>query len=523
MKKFLKLLAVGLVAAMALTACGGQNSDNAGEPTSELSNDTLVAIVANDPSSFHLDFKSDDNAWGPNQNIFNRLVKLNAYDQVIPDLAETWEWNDDSTQVTFHLHEGVKWHDGEAFTSADVKWTYDTLIAEKWNKSDSFASVESIECPDDNTVVMNLKYPDVSLIAKLSWYGTFIMPKHLYEGTDTATNEYNMKPVGTGPFKFVEFQKGVQIVLERNEDYWGDKARVAKVIYSIIPDATTALQAFISGEVDYYTSIPTQNANDFDNDPNYEVYPVVGMNRSYVTVNMTNDKFKDPRVRQAIAYGIDRQMIWDRCAGGTGAVASTFIAPNTGFADEKYQMPERDVAKAQQLLEEAGLKKDANGIYFSTEMKFFDSSYFKDAATIIQSNLKEVGIDVKLTMLEYAAWGDTVKLNHDFEMTMAAGYQGPDVSGVSGRVGTGTSMNFMGYSNPELDALLEKGVQVSDETERKAVYSEVQRIMSEEMPIILFMDNGAKVPVKKTLKGTPYQEPTKAASNELTYVEFVKE
>ena len=186
-------------------------------------------------------------------------------------------------------------------------------------------------------------------------------------------------------------------------------------------------------------------------------------------------------------------------------------------------MPERDVAKAQQLLEEAGLKKDANGIYFSTEMKFFDSSYFKDAATIIQSNLKEVGIDVKLTMLEYAAWGDTVKLNHDFEMTMAAGYQGPDVSGISGRVGTGTSMNFMGYSNPELDALLEKGVQVSDETERKAVYSEVQRIMSEEMPIILFMDNGAKVPVKKILKGTPYQEPTKAASNELTYVEFVKE
>ena len=108
-------------------------------------------------------------------------------------------------------------------------------------------------------------------------------------------------------------------------------------------------------------------------------------------------------------------------------------------------------------------------------------------------------------------------------MTMSAGYQGPDVSGVSGRVGTGTSMNFMGYSNPELDALLEKGVQVSDETERKAVYSEVQRIMSEEMPIILFMDNGAKVPVKKILKGTPYQEPTKAASNEFTYIEFVKE
>ena len=524
MKKLLKAVTIALAVLLTLTACSnGGNSDTDKQDTPTNTQDTLIAVLTGDPTSFHPDFKSDDNAWPVNQNIFNRLVKLNAYDQTIPDLAETWEWNEDSTQVTFHLHEGVKWHDGEPFTSADVKWTYDTLIAEKWNKSDSFASVESIECPDDNTVVMNLKYPDVSLIAKLSWYGTFIMPKHLYEGTDTATNEYNMKPVGTGPFKFVEFEKGVRVTLERNEDYWGGKAKLAKVIYSIIPDATTALQAFKTGEVDYYTSIPTQNANDFDNDPNYEIFPVVGMNRSYIAANVSNDKFKDARVRQAIAYGIDRQMIWDRCAGGTGAVASTFIAPNTGFADEQYKMPERDVAKAQQLLEEAGFKKDANGIYFSTEMKFFESGYFKDAATIIQSNLKEVGIDVKLTMMEYAAWGDTVKLNHDYELTMSAGYQGPDVSGVSGRVGTGTSMNFMEYSNLELDALLEKGVQVSDETERKAVYSEVQRIMSEEMPIILFMDNGAKVPVKKILKGTPYHEPTKASSAELTYVECAAE
>ncbi|MCH1940171.1 ABC transporter substrate-binding protein [Holdemania massiliensis] len=522
MKRLIKVLLVTLALLLPLTACSGGNQgkdNNSGEPT--LSDDTLMAVLSGDPTSFHPDFKSDDNAWPVNQNLFNRLVKLNAYDQVLPDLAETWEWNEDSTQVTFHLHEGVKWHDGEPFTSEDVKWTYDTLIAEKWNKSDSFASVDSIECPDENTVVMNLKYPDVSLIAKLSWYGTFIMPKHLYEGTDTATNEYNMKPVGTGPFKFVEFQKGVQVVMERNEDYWGDKAKVARVIYSILPDPTTALQAFINGEVDYYTAIPTQNANDFDNDPNYEVYPVIGMNRSYIAVNIESERFKDVRVRQAIAYGIDRQMIWDRCAGGTGAIANTFIAPNTGFADENYQMPQRDVAKAQQLLEDAGFTKDANGIYFSTEMKFFDSGYFKDAATIIQNNLKEVGIDLKLTMMEYAAWGDTVKLNHDFEMSMSAGYQGPDVSGVSGRVGTGTSMNFMGYSNPEMDALLEKGVQVSDETERKAVYSEVQRIMSEDMPIILFMDNGSKIPVKKILKGTPYQEPTRASSSELTYVEFV--
>ena len=123
MKKLFKLLAVGLIAALTLTACGKKPAENTGEPSTQVSNDTLVTVLTGDPTSFHPDFKSDDNAWPVNQNLFNRLVKLNAYDQVLPDLAETWEWNEDSTQVTFHLHEGVKWHDGEPFTSADVKWT----------------------------------------------------------------------------------------------------------------------------------------------------------------------------------------------------------------------------------------------------------------------------------------------------------------------------------------------------------------------------------------------------------------
>lgn len=525
MKKLLNLLIVALALTLTLSGCstnsGNADNGNGNAQTSE-GNDTFIMVLTGDPTSFHPDWKSDDNAWPINQNLFNRLVKLNAFDTAIPDLAKTWEWNEDNTEVTFHLQEGVKWHDGEAFTSADVKWTYDTLIAEKWNKSDTFASVKEITCPDDNTVVMTLSYPDVSLIAKLSWYGTFIMPKHIYEGTDYSNNPANQQPIGTGPFKFVEFQKGVQVVLERNDDYWGDKPKMKTLKWSIIPDATTAFQSFVNGEVDYYTSIPVMNVNDFDNDPNFEIVPVIGINRSYVTFNQENEHFKDVKVRQAIAYAIDRDALFARCSNGTGAKAETFISRTTGFADEQYKMPERDIAKAQQLLEEAGYKKDANGYYFSTELKFFESGYFKDAATVIQSNLKEIGIDMKMTMMEYAAWGDTVKINKDYAMSMSAGYQGPDVSGVSGRVRTGASMNFMNYSNSTLDALLDQGVQVSDETERMAIYSEVQKIMSEDMPIVLFFDNGAKVPIRKTIKGTPYQERDRAASAEMTYVEFVK-
>ena len=159
--------------------------DSDKHPSDEENEQVFVFSLAGDPATYHPDLKTDDFAYIINQNVFNRLVKLGPNDNVLPDLAEKLGVFPTTTKtLTFHLHDGVKWHDGEPFTSADVKWTYDTLMAEKWAKSDNFTTVESIECPDDNTVVMNLKDTDVSIITKLSWYGTFIMPKHLYEGTD---------------------------------------------------------------------------------------------------------------------------------------------------------------------------------------------------------------------------------------------------------------------------------------------------------------------------------------------------
>lgn len=524
MKKFLKLLAVGLVAALTLTACGGQNNDTGSDEAKTTSEDTLILVSSGDPVNFHPDFKSDDNAWGPNQNIFNRLIKLNAYDQVIPDLAETWEWNDDSTQVTFHLHEGVKWHDGEPFTSADVKWTYDTLMAEKWAKSDNFTTVESIECPDDNTVVMNLKDTDVSIITKLSWYGTFIMPKHLYEGTDQTRNEYNQHPVGTGPFKFVEHKKGVSITLERNDEYWGDTPILDKIIFSIIPDEMTAYQAFLQDEVDYLgTGVPSANTNDFDDNPDYEVYLQLSMNRLYLAFNFEDEHFSKPEVRKAVAMGVDRQMIYDRVANGVGGVAETFISPMAeDFADDRYTMPEHNVEQARKLLEQAGYTANADGYYFSMEFSVFENGNYKEIAEIIQQNLKEIGIDMRINMMDYAIWTEKVKQNKEYQMTMSAGYQGPDVSGIAGRVSTHGSNNFMNFSNARLDECLEEALKTSDHETRKAYYSEVQKIMSEEMPMAILLDNGVKTPIKKYLSGVPLQVPDKAASGEFTYTQINK-
>lgn len=520
MKKLLTLL-LCLMLGLSLTACGGNDDSNDGGNGDGADNSVLVLQSTGDPQSFHPDYKGDDYAWPINQNIFNRLVKLGPNDNVVMDLAESYEFTNDGKTLTFYLHDGVKWHDGEPFTSADVKWTYDTCIAENWSKADNLSNVESIECPDDLTVVMNLKVADVSIISKLSWYGMFIMPKHLYEGQDTATCEYNMNPVGTGPYKFVEFKQGVSVTLEANEDYFGGAPKIEKLIYSIIPDENTGYESFLNGEIDYLSSVPSANVHDLDNNPDYNVYEYLSINRTYLTINFKNDKVNDPAIRQAIALGVDREGIYNRVANGVGSVSTTFISPLfTDFADDTYQMPERDVEAAIKTLEDAGYTRNADGYFLEMSFDIFISGNFQDIATIVAANLDEIGIKLNINAMEMGAWQDKVMTNGDFELTMLAGYQGPDVSGVSGRVASNGGTNIGQYSNPELDALLELAVTQSDVTERAATMSEVQRIMSEDLPLILLIDNGGKFPVKSNLSGTPRQLPDELASSEMSKAEF---
>lgn len=189
----------------------------------------------------------------------------------------------------------------------------------------------------------------------------------------------------------------------------------------------------------------------------------------------------------------------------------------TEYLDEDSKLPERNVEQAMKLLEEAGYTKDADGYYMHITLDAFESGNWKDLAAVIQQNVKEAGIDLKINMMEMAAWQDKVQVNKNFEMTMLAGYQGPDIAGVSGRVETGASMNIGGYSNPELDALLAKGVTLSNKEERIECYKEIQKIMRADLPIIPIIDNGYKYAIKKEMKGMPIELFDKTASSEYTY------
>jgi ABC-type dipeptide transport system, periplasmic component len=516
MKKVLKLSLVLLIMVTVLVACSSPKKDPGRETVEDF---TFIVRLSGDPTNFHPDLRTDDAAWPINQNLFNRLIKLGPKDNVVPDLAYEWEFSDDGLTLTFKLHENVKWHDGEPFTSADVKWTYDTMFEEDWRASTTLASIESIEIPDDYTVVMHLSYADASIISKLSWYGTFIMPKHLYEGTDQATNPYNQTPVGTGPFKFVSWDKGVSVTLERNDDFFGEeKAHIKTLIFSIIPDQNTAYQALLNGEIDYMDAVPSAVVGDLADDPNYTLVRQLGINRTYVTFNWTDPILSDIRIRQAIAYAINQKSICERTCGA-GQQSETFISPVfVDFVDDTYKLPETDLEKAIALIEEAGYTKGSDGFYFEITLTFFISGNWEEVVAIIKANLAEVGIKVTLEAMEVAAWQVKVMDNYDFEMTMLAGYQGPDVSGVYNRVHTDGNTNIAKYSNPELDALLVQGNAETDPEKRAAIYSEVQRIMSEDLPLILILDNGYEYAFKNEFSGYPLQVPDKAASSEYTYV-----
>ncbi|SHK06092.1 ABC transporter substrate-binding protein [Paramaledivibacter caminithermalis] len=247
-KILLTIMILGLVA-LIVVGCSSTDKETGKEKADGGKEKVLIVRAIGDPMSFNPDTLADDNAYPIVQNLYNRLVKLDASKQIIPDLAKEWKVSEDGLSITFLLREDAKWHDGKPVTSKDVKYTFDTI---KENDTYYFSSrlniVDSIEAPDQYTVKFNMNKPDVSFIADLGWYATFILPEHIFN-TDQKweDNPASKNPVGSGPFKFSKFKQGESITLIPNEDYHEGAPKLDKLIFSIIPDDATAIQALING------------------------------------------------------------------------------------------------------------------------------------------------------------------------------------------------------------------------------------------------------------------------------------
>ncbi|MBN1141127.1 MAG: peptide-binding protein [Deltaproteobacteria bacterium] len=445
---------------------------------------TLLPVLASDGTSSSV-----------NSLIYNGLVRYGKNLEIEGDLAESWELSPDGLTLTFHLRKGVTWHDGHPFTAADVLFTYRLYIDPKTPTAyaERYRQVEQAWTPDPHTFVVRYAKP---LASALSSWGLDIQPRHLLEHVEITKSPLSSAPVGTGPFVFREWRRGERIVLEANPDYFEGSPYLKRVVFRVVPDPTTMFLELQTGGIDEMGLTPLQYARQSDTfnfRRNFRKYRYPAMAYTYLGFNLRQPLFQDKRVRQALSYAIDRQEIVKGVLLGLGQVANGPYVPGTwphnpGVGYYPYQ-PDQ----ARELLRQAGWQdSDGDGI-LDREGRPFSFTIVTNqgndqrikAGEIIQRRLREVGIEVRLRVIEWASFLKEFINPGKFEATLLGWTVPPDPDGYnvwhSSKTKVG-ELNFIHFNNPEADELLEQGRRTLDQEQRRKIYFRFQEILAEEQP-----------------------------------------
>lgn len=495
-----------LVAILFLVGCASLTLPSPTAPPKGGGGEFRVALAV-EPLGLNPDLRTDDAAFVVSQSIYNKLVTLDADYRVIPDLAETWEASDDGLTYRFNLAKNVKWHDGKPFTSADVKWTFEAL-AQGGRAQDTAGRVAKIETPDAATVVVRLKETWSPFIPTLGWYGTFILPQHLFEGSDWERNPVNDKPVGTGPFKFIEWVKGDHITLEANRDFFRRGPFLDKVIYRFPKDSAAAAEQLLKGEMDYsYARPAVERIPELQQAPGLQVKTFPHPARYYVGFNLRRKPFDDLRVRQAINMAINRSALVDRAMLGYGAPGLGFYTPAIPWVyNPQAHVPAFDAAGAEKLLDEAGVKRGADGTRLKLTLVTFTVSPFKEIAQALPEQLRSVGIEANVVVLTTTDWNKCVFQDYDFDLALADGSHGPDPEQLNFRFGSKGGYQFMGYSSAEFDAATAAGARQMKLQDRAKAYFRAQEILARDLPIAPLAENVQFIVYRDGVTGLPQVE-----------------
>lgn len=460
--------------------------------------DTLIVGSIGEPSILVPMLASDSASFDVAGLIFNGLVKYDTDLGVVSDLAESWEISKDGLVITFHLRRGVTWTDGVEFTADDVMFGYRTIIDEKTPTAykEDYLQVKKAEVLDKYTFRVIYEKPFAPALT--TWGFMVVLPKHLLEGKDITKTDFGRHPVGTGPYVFKKWLSGQEVVLSSNRDYFEGRPYIDKYVYRVIPDQAAMFLALKTGNIDIMGLTPLQYTKQTDNDffrKNFRKYRYPVFSYTYLGFNLRHPWFQDIRVRQAIAHAINKNEIVDVVLFGLGSPATGPYVPNTWPYNPHVKKYEYDPEKAKKLLKEAGWEDtDGDGIVDKDGKNFeftiltnMGNNQRKKAATIIQWRLKEVGIKVNIRVLEWSAFINEFIDKRRFEAVILGwGINlDPDQYDIWHSSKTGEKeFNFVSYSNPEVDDLLEKGRRTFDIEERKRVYFRIQEILAEELPYI---------------------------------------
>lgn len=503
--------------------------------------ESLNPIYVNDTSSSFISYLVHDG-----------LVRVNNKTEIVPHMAEKWEVTNEGKTWTFTLRKNLKWQDGKPVTANDVAFTfesimhplyagtrqsqYDKLVGykeakakydqikkdQKDKKIDDKAAEEALEKAfqefkaaggikvlNDSTVQFNIVEPFAPFLANL---GMGIIPKHLLEGVrpdKMKEHETNRKPVGSGRYKFVEWKKGDQIVLEANPDWYGGRPNIDRIIYKVIPDQNAIAVALETGEVDI-GGITPELFDRFKGKQGLKIYEYPTFSYTYMGYNLRNPLFQDVKVRQAITHAIDRKALVDAILLGHGTVADSHGSNVRWDFNPNVPKFEYNKDKAKALLGEAGWKPGPDGILQKDgkQLKFTlmtnQNKVREQVATIIQQQLKEVGIAVEPKIVEWSSFVSKNLLGQDFEVVIVGWALGVDPDAFTIWHSSQTEkgkFNFVGYTNKRVDELLEKGRVTVDQAKRKEMYAEFQNILAQEQPYTFLFFQNTLLVTKDKFKG----------------------
>ncbi|MFN4099354.1 MAG: ABC transporter substrate-binding protein [Pararhodobacter sp.] len=423
-----------------------------------------------------------------------------GFDRITPLLAAGWEGSEDGLSITFTLREGVRWHDDEPFTSADVAFSAMEVWKPLQNIGRSvFANLEAVDTPDPLTAVFRFAQPTpVQLIVNALPVVSSVLPKHLYEGTDIASNPANAQLVGTGPFRFAEYRPGEYYRLTRNPTYWKEgQPLLDEILFRVLPDRAAAGSSLEAGEVQLaaFSAVPLSELERIGAVPGLQVVTEGYEALKYqliVEINHRNEYLSDLRVRQAIAHAIDKDFVVSAIFLGF-AETSTGPVPRTGTP---FYTPDTtdyafDVEAANALLDEAGYPRGAGGVRFT--LRLLPAPYFNETRQFgdyLRQALAAIGIDAQIQANDSAAHQRAVYTDHAFDLAVAPPvFRGDPAISTTILVRSGLEpgvgfSNQGGYVNEELDALIDEGLVTLDPEARVAIYQDFQRKVTEDLPLI---------------------------------------
>jgi peptide/nickel transport system substrate-binding protein len=421
--------------------------------------------------------------------IFDDLLSRGDDLNVAPDLAERWDIPDPLTYV-FHLHKGVKFHDGRPLTSRDVKWTFDSLLQGKIRstKAAVYKYVDHIDATDESTITFHMKEPDATLLWNLSDGAMGIVP-------NGSGDEMTLHPIGSGPFKFASAETDREVILEKNDGYWGGAPKLARVRFAVVPDETTEALELRKGSGDIaINSLTPDTVVTLERSRNIKVEHGAGTRLAYLGFNLRDPVLKDVRVRQAIAYALDRRPMIQYLWGGLAQPARSILPVQSWAYNGDVRDYEHYPEMAKQILDAAGYPA-INGVRFHITMKTSTDANTRLMVAVMQQQLHDVGVALDIRSFEFATFFSDVQ-HGAFQMyglRWIGGNEDPDIFEYAFHSSkfppNGANRTY--YFNPRVDALIDKARRETDPKVRKPLYEEVQSILAQDLPYInlWYLDN----------------------------------